>query len=942
MLADSKGYIWVATDKGLFRFNGRSSVYIPFVNTTSKSVSYLQEDNDGVIWCMNFYNQLFYYQNDTLRRFEFDYKIIKNAFTFSNVSVGSKQIWFQSYDKIYELDKRTRRVLNIISYPPGTDLIVSSTLSNDTLFALSYLGQLFTGFGNKKEWGKVETSFKKGVKIFKNNGGIIGIAPGLDRTLPVEIRNKTVKEIKSPELSENTYIIQGLYMNNGDYWLCTQNGAYLWNIETGKTTCYLPDERVSDVVMDYQGNYWISTLDNGIYMCASLYNTLVKVFHDPLLDNFSRIESLPNGELLAGNSQGLLSKINLDTRAVFTYNTPRFTEVSFINYDTIDNVIICNRGVFRQNQKDPIDGMDYSKGIARDKFGNILMAVYNQAVVVNNHYGSLNRLPISCPLYKSQNIRGSVVIDGFHTCISLRPKRSIAVLASRSKDGFWVAYEDGLYQYHYDGDVNILTDKEDKPVVAKCMLQLPNGNLVVGTSTKGVMIFRQGKLVKIYNDKSGLSSLTITKLVEQDEYIWVLTDAGLDRIDRTTGVVTNYLEEYGLSNISINDFSIQEDKILFATPTGILLRYNVPSFSGFEIKFPLLKAASNGAAIAEKSALPNKGNDIVFNFEALHYLSASALSYQYRLKGLDTAWRTANNFANQITYNRLSPGNYVFEVKASAGANYKSKVRTFSFSVSRPFWQQAWFWLAIIICMLVLSWFSLRQWKKGLIRRQSKKEQLLKSQLVALRAQMNPHFLYNVLNTVQGLVYGNRKAEAGALLGNFSDLMRKMLQASDKQLLPLKDEVENLQLYLELEKARFDEGFSYRIEMNTNEDLSSVNIPSLLLQPFAENAVKHGLMHKRGIKQLSISFEKVPEGIKVTIDDNGIGRKQSLEINQRKKNKSSGFATVALNERMELFNRLYKKKITCVVTDKTTDGQEPGGTRVELVIPDYSLDTDAL
>jgi LytS/YehU family sensor histidine kinase len=207
---------------------------------------------------------------------------------------------------------------------------------------------------------------------------------------------------------------------------------------------------------------------------------------------------------------------------------------------------------------------------------------------------------------------------------------------------------------------------------------------------------------------------------------------------------------------------------------------------------------------------------------------------------------------------------------------------------------------------------------------------------------MNPHFLYNVLNTVQGLVYGNRKTEAGALLGNFSDLMRKMLQSSDKQFLPLSDEIENLRLYLELEKARFDEGFQYNIQLSDIADTSAIFIPSLLLQPYVENAIKHGLLHKKGDKYLDIGFAKTADGIRVTIDDNGVGRKRSQEINQRIKNKPSAFATVALTERMELFNRLQKKKIRFMITDKTDSDEHPSGTRIELLIPDYNDNMDAL
>ncbi len=944
MLADSRGYIWIGTDKGLYRFNGRTFVPIPFINSSLKSVSYLQEDNEGKIWCMNFHNQVFYFQNDTLRRFEIDPEIIKNTSSFLNVTVSSKKVWLQSFNNIYEFDKATRKNIQIFNTPSQYDPIIASLVSEDIFYAFSNGGWLFQNDPaepGRKEWNDIHLPLKE-MRLIKDDKGIIGLGVGNDRTPPFEIIKWKRRVLKPILLSADKYIFKGVRVDKNEYWLCTQVGAYRWNKETGETKCYLSNERVSDVVKDYQGNYWISTLDNGLYICSSLYNTLYKVYNNPMLDNFTKLQALPNGELLTGNSQGLLSKFNFTTRDVFTYSVPREREIEFISYDTTDRVIITNRAAFKQDKKEPLGLFDYSKGIDRDKFGNLLVAVFSGALVTNNHYASLDRTPImNCPLYKTGSAK-IIKYDGNHAILSLRLKRSMAVLHSRDNDFFWVAYEDGLYKYYYDGAIQILKDPFNQPVIAKSLFQLPDNSLVVGTSTKGIMIFNNGKIVKVYNEQNGLSSPNIRKLISQGQYIWALTDAGLDRIDTTNSFITNYLDESGLSNIIINDFIIQDDKLLFATPTGILVRYNKPRYARGTIKFPLLKAASNTQEISTGATLPGNNRDIVFSFEALHYISTAALTYHYRLKGLDTAWRSVGSFNSQVSFYRLSPGKYFFEIQAVAGATYKSDIRSFSFVIAKPFWQKWWFWVLVLICLLLVSWISLRQWKKRLLKRQTLKEQLLKSQLVALRAQMNPHFLYNVLNTVQGLVYGNRKTEAGALLGNFSDLMRKILQASDKQLLTLRDEIENLRLYLELEKARFNEGFSYTIEIVNIEDSSAIYIPTLLLQPYAENAVKHGLLHTRGIKKLTIRFEKTSEGVLVTIDDNGIGRQHSMEINQRKKNKPPAFATIALNERMVLFNRLYKKKIICEITDKLGEDQKPAGTMIQLLIPDYSNDPDAL
>ncbi len=943
MLTDAKGYIWLGTDKGLYRFNGRTFIQIPFDQTSSKAVSYLQEDSSGKIWCMNFYNQLFYYQNDSLKRFTLDNRTIpiKEVATFNNVVIGSQQIWFHSFKVVYEYDKTTHQLLHIIYTHDITDPIIASAYHQEQYYAFSNSGYIFSGNRKDRKWVNSEQNYKD-FRFVSNKKVMVGLGIGLERKEPFQMVANNCTVLPKIDLPDDVYIFQAVAIDNNEYWLCTQSGAYKWNKETGETKCFLSNERVTDVVKDYQGNYWFSTLDDGVFVCSSLYNTLIKIYEDPLSDNFTRLLGLPNGEILAGNSQGLMAKLNLENRQSFAYDLTKLRETEFIQYDTGTNLIFSSRGVFRQDQKEPVELVDYSKGTARDRYGNILFVAFNGCYVMNGRFNDTNRFPqINCPLYeKYQN--ESTNYNGKYKSIVFRPKRGLSVLASAKKDVFWVGYEDGLYEYNYDATERILKDEEGKPVIAKSMLQQYNGNLVVATSTKGVMIFKDGKLIRTYTVKDGLSSLYVRKVLKEDAHIWVLTDEGLDRIDAGNGSITNYLEEYGLSNTIINDFIVEKGKIIFATPTGILERYNVPRYFNFEIRFPLLKAASNGTEIQNNAILPENIRDISFYFEALHYISTTALAYHYRLKGIDTVWRLAGTFNNQLTFNRLSPGKYIFEIKATAGKNYKSIVRSFSFTVPKPFWQKTVFLFAAVCLAVALVWLFLRQWKKSLLKSQRIKEHLLKSQLVALRAQMNPHFLYNVLNTVQGLVYGNRKTEAGELLGNFSDLMRKILQASDKQLLSLKDEIENLRLYLELEKARFDGGFAYRIEVENIKDLSEIFIPSLLLQPFAENSVKHGLMHKQGEKKVEILFEKTAEGLRVVIDDNGIGRTQSMEINTRSKNKPNSFATAALTERMELFNRLFKQKITCEVTDKLDERGQSLGTKIELIIPDYSTDPRAL
>jgi hypothetical protein len=800
---------------------------------------------------------------------------------------------------------------------------------------MTYDGHLLMQEGDKAVWKYLGPAYKD-MHLIATPDGCIGLPTEKVRKPGFIMSGQTIRSFPAINLDTSIVIFQAVLIGRSDYWLCTQNGVYRWDISTGKTIPYLAGDRISDVVRDYQGNYWFGSLDNGLYSCPNLQTALWRIYRQPLLDNFTHIAALPDGEVVAGNSQGLMAQVNFDENHVMQFQLSKSRETEFIWYDSISGNIFSNRGVFRPGQPRAAEILDYSKGVVRDKFNNLVVAVFNGTYVMNDRIASKDRLPaLVCPLYQGLRNR-QVHFDGRYDVLRIRAKRTLCLLADEKKQGFWVGYEDGVFKYQYDGSVSELLDHEGISVVARSLLQLPADVFAAGSSAKGVLLFRNGNEIKRFDISNGLASNQVKKLMYQDGYLWALTEGGLDRIKPATGEILHFMDLTGLDNVLVQDFAIVKDNLLLATTFGLLRLPVQPPVLEKKLLFPALTASVSGLSLKDSGYLPADIRDISFHFEAVHFISAENLHYSYRLKGLDSIWHPFLNVSSQVSFYRLAPGSYTFEITASAGNYFHSDIKSFHFSVPRPWWQHTLILMTMIAAVLGLIWLALWQWKKSLIRRQTIREKLVKSQLVALRAQMNPHFLYNVLNTVQGLVYSNRKTEAGELLGNFSDLMRKTLQASNQQLTPLNEEIENIRLYLELEKARFDEGFSYAIEVSGIEDPRHLFIPSLILQPFAENAVKHGLMHKAGDKRLQIRFEKERDALRVIIDDNGVGRQQSMEINRRSSDKPYSFATMAIYERLELFNSLYQKPITCEIEDKKDEQGFATGTCVRIRIPDFN------
>jgi two-component system, LytTR family, sensor kinase len=219
-------------------------------------------------------------------------------------------------------------------------------------------------------------------------------------------------------------------------------------------------------------------------------------------------------------------------------------------------------------------------------------------------------------------------------------------------------------------------------------------------------------------------------------------------------------------------------------------------------------------------------------------------------------------------------------------------------------------------------------------RRIEIEEKATESELKALKSQMNPHFMFNALNGIQEqFMYGD-KTVANEQMGNFTYLTRQILTVSGKKKINLSTEIEILTKYLELEKMRFAEGFNYAINLSKNIDEDYHQIPPMLIQPFVENSIKHGLLHKQGDKKVSVYFDldEKEENLICVVEDNGVGREKSAEIKSKQIQQHESFSTSATEERLKLLGNNLNGKDLVVYEDLKNEHQEVIGTRVLITI----------
>jgi hypothetical protein len=468
----------------------------------------------------------------------------------------------------------------------------------------------------------------------------------------------------------------------------------------------------------------------------------------------------------------------------------------------------------------------------------------------------------------------------------------------------------------------------------------------------GVFIY-DGKSIDSLTEAEGLSSDLIYCMLmdSKTEQLWIGTNQGLSRFDVAAyrkdrkKHVTTYGEEEGFTGVESNSngtYLDENGEIWFGTVNG-LIRYSPKNFRGNPA---YAKTSISGMKLfyADTSLTPGQEleyyeNNISFEYVGICLTNPYKVRYRYKLTGWETEYSppTADRIAR---YSNLPPGNYTFNVISCNNEGlWTPEPATFSFVIQTPVWKRPWFWLLLTgIAVFILSAgivYRIRQIKAKERVETESQVAMARNELKALRAQMNPHFVFNSLNSIQHFILTNKSVDAGKYLNKFARLMRVILNNSEKSLITIREELEYLQLYLDLEEMRFEGKFTTSVHVAGDIDIDYFEIPAMLLQPYVENAILHGLTPKQGGGgKLEISLRLRANTIICSITDNGIGREKAREMRQlstRKDHRSLGMKIT--HDRLELINRLNGSQLSLTITDLYAEDGSPAGTRVDIFIP---------
>lgn len=711
---------------------------------------------------------------------------------------------------------------------------------------------------------------------------------------------------------------------DGNLLCCTVNGLFVYDTRKER---FVRDHTLPEgtccnrTLADHEGNRWYTTLNDGVYLQLRASPFIINRQSGLVNNRILSLETTADGVLVAGDDDGT---------------------VSLIGERGIDNVSL-GRGK-RRNRNRVLFMQRYSREEILVGGDHGICFVHTRSMKIRR----LVRLGLGVKAGVSRGHQlmlahssGTVHIDLVTgEDVSIFRKRTTAV--QRDPSGtIWMGTLDGLYCYHdgwvwrYDRDTMLAASR------ITSLDLMPGGQIVAGTSTNGLYIIPAADTPPLHLDRSnGLSSNSCAKVrADSAGRLWVFSGKGLDRLERGANgrySVYTYSLADGLPGYELNDVAVCNNRLYLATPDGIV----VMEHTDRSVSPPRLHLQSvNGvwpddASVDEKLSFGYDESDLQVAFSAISFAGGGDLQYKYFLSGGEGD--TVFTRSRTINFSALRPGNYTLSVWAKTRTSpWTLRPVVLRFEVRPPWWKNP---LLLLPAIAALLFLVAELYRRRIARIQAQAEnkvrnrqQMAELEMKALRAQINPHFIFNALSSIQAYYSQNDELTANQYMTSFAQFIRKTLTHSQSHWLSLAEEADMLETYIRLEQMRFRQVFSYAIDIDPQVDAREIQVPAMLIQPYVENAINHGLRHltgRRGI--LSLCFRQRGRVLQCIVEDNGIGLKEARNLRNAGR---PSFGMSIGRQRIETINQMYGTAIRLQVIDREDLPGRLSGTRIEIFIP---------
>jgi len=936
VIQDSTGYVWIATANGINRFNGVDfKTYNIEDGLIDNTIYEIYNDYKGRLWFISSSGRLVYIENDTIKHYPFNNKItdqlpitrgpIKKSFhvdLHDNVHITFKKHGrlvigaegeFEKLSGIHE-----EGVVVVEKTDDGMALVSNPAVPKSYNFIYFDKAKELRYTINFKELSPRRITIDQFYCIPESDESFIMAVYG---TVYRVTQGKIVQQRKFGEEiiwlsldSDNNLWVAPI--EGGIY--CFLKAQFLWEL----VPPMLKNVQVSSVLQDHENGYWFSTLSHGVFYCPNINVVYFDSESNLPYNRVSTVFANKSGVYL-GYEIGMVSKIYENRITNYTIGGERSSRIHirYLGIDSTSNDVWIGSSFFLHNLKDNavVDYVPYSKS----------WGVYPRDVIQGNDGN-----------FWIASAQGLKVFDGKSVIYDSYITNEFSLIANSlyqdSSGCIWIGCMNGLWTYRnnvysYLGQENPLFSKQINSVRAT-----DNGTILLATNGQGLIVIK-GKQVERITQADGLTSNHIKKLVVEKSGIWLVTNNGLSWIRNidTKMEIQNINISHGLPTNDVNNIYVRGNEVFVATTKGLAV-FDLRTIALNTVKANCLitNVRVNGKDLKNYSLpllLDYDQNYITFDFIGFSFKNMGKVQYRYRLNELDSTWVYTSS-TNAI-FSGLSSGNYLYEVQAQNSESIWDNSARIPIIIKPPYWKRAWF-IALLAAILSSTFFLIYLARIRAIKRMNQIESsinMYKQQ--SLRQQMNPHFIFNTLNSIQLYILEKDSISSHKYLTKFAKLVRMTLDNSQYQSTSLKNELDALKLYLELESLRLEDSFNYSIEVEDNELLVK-SIPTLLLQPFVENSIWHGIMHKpkqEGWIKIRVGSENGL--IKCTIEDNGIGRKAAREKSGAQNGKYNSLGYKITSQRIELLNTLYSGKFNIQYEDLYAPDGTATGTRVVITIP---------
>ena len=911
------GFIWSATDVGLAVFDGFEVT--PIVNTYpwSKAVIKVFEDHEGTIWCQSESGLMYFVRGDSL---VLDTKIAPSKKNYPAQLLN---------DYIITLSTNGVNLFNI-----KTRESIPVAIKNVTAFTVSTKNEeiyLFTTNScitiNTK--GKIPKT-----KIFSTPN--INTLPFLFNNTLYTISNKWPLVIKSDNASKTLHQISDKHLlikcvkqiNNNLLALCTTNGLYFLNknLDVVNKDGYFKNSTISGIIKDYQDNFWLSTINNGLIFTSQF--KITSFCNEYNFGNISRGENA----IYVGTTDNKIYNYNIkNNKLQLVYSSPFKYKITNLLYNNSQkqllffnnqlNILNSNNSLKRINlQVNAIDTLTDKNYVIAHKNGLSIYTNNTTEFLCNWKYSKLDSL---------QNI------------LTLSQTSQPFFLVHCVNNKIYTTNTAGLFEYSTSEIKQI--NYGNTPLHVNNLGSI-NNQLVVITYNVGVLIYQNGKLLPLFNASNGMakSDLYLGKTLEN--MLYLLQYDGMQKYNPITKEVFSINMSDGVES-DLEDFTAINDT-LYASNFNGFLRFKLDDSFISKTKPHIVLNSFYVNDELQKTTTPKTfnytQNNIKINYSLIDYRGKKYTKMYFKIN--NGAWQEMDLKSKNLFLSALEPNSYQLQLKAISYRGVTSNIINIQFSIKPPFYKTAWFVILTIVLISTIIVIIAKNRIKNLqknqlqaLEKQQLQHEINISTLKSIRAQMNPHFLYNSLNAIQSLIYTNDKNSAAKSLGQFSDLSRMILECSNKEVISLNDEIKLLTNYLELEKLRIPK-ISYAFNLQANLPLYDIEIPTMILQPIIENAITHGLAHKNGNGHIDISISTENDMLAINVTDDGIGRKKAKLLNEKLLRKSAQFSTNANLNRIEIINSYNQNKIQLHIDDKIDVHGNCIGTSVLIKVPLFQND----